>query len=92
MEPKVATGTYINVYYIDRGRCVYDIYVILNEPNDEPSVEEVQAIYDAVTNLLAEKDRKYKYVTTEELELAIGKLGLSCTSLGIQVMGVMPYV
>ena len=83
----VTTGYYVNVFSVNNAgitltgneRYLYDLYVILNEPNDPPTPEEVTAIgeaIDAIHHSLV-KDRAYE---------AVEKLNLNCTKFGFRIV------
>lgn len=49
MDTIVAVGTCINVF-----NDMFDVYITLNEPNDPPKPDEVDAVEKVVTELLDE--------------------------------------
>lgn len=75
-----ATGTYINEF-----DDWYDVYVILNEPNDEPKPNEVERISEVVKYHAAQV-----YASAEDLaktlELYLEQIGLNCLDFGFHVM------
>lgn len=75
-----ATGTYINEF--DEW---YDIYVILNEPNDDPNPNEVDRISEVVKYHAAQV-----YASAEDLkkalELYLEQIGLNCLDFGFRVV------
>lgn len=73
---KIATGTYINVY--DEKNLNYDIFVLLAEPNDTPSVEEVEKITNIVTRLSNKP--------SETIYAAIDAENFNCTRYGFEVV------
>ena len=77
----MTTGNYINVFNDD-----LDVFVILNEANDMPTTEEVDLIASTVKELLDKNEDDMEVYYKE-----INKLGLNCTSFGIQVIVVMNY-
>lgn len=80
-EVKVATGTYVNVY--GKG---FDVFVILNEPNDAPDVFDVEKIETVVTNVATSKkvDKdNFEEVLSERLDA----LELECLGFGFQILG-----
>lgn len=80
-EAKVATGAYVNVY--GKG---FDVFVILNEPNDAPDVFDVEKIETVVTNVATSKkvDKdSFEEVLSEKLEA----LELDCLMYGFQIIG-----
>ncbi len=77
----IAVGNYINVYSDDRNND-YDVFVILNESNDQPTPEEVgiierevKAIYDSFS-----PDKR------RETQEALDELDLNCLDYGCQVI------
>ena len=77
----VAVGNYINVFSDDRNND-YDVFIILNEPNDQPTPEEVdiierevKAIYDSFS-----PDKR------REAQEVLDELDLNCLDYGCQVI------
>jgi len=77
----IAIGNYINVFSDDRNND-YDVFVILNEPNDQPTPEEVdiigrevKAIYDSFS-----PDKR------REAQEVLDELDLNCLDYGCQVV------
>ena len=78
-----ATGFYINIY----GNGV-DVFVIINEANDEPTSKEVAKIeelveYAIVNNLPLSKNRAEFIQSTLDW---ISSSGLNCVEYGIQIL------
>lgn len=75
-----ATGTYINEF-----DDWYDVYVILNEPNDDPTRTEVDRISEVVKYHVAKE-----YTSVENLkralELYLSQIGLNCLDFGFQII------
>lgn len=75
-----ATGTYINEY-----DDWYDVFVILNEPNDAPSFDEVDQISEAIKYHVSQV-----YVSAESLkkalDLYLAQLNLNCLEYGYQII------
>lgn len=79
----VATGSYINLY-ADDGK--YDVFIILNEPNDAPTPEEVSIIQNKLDDLFKSNSAyimKRKVITRmAELELT----DINCLKYGYQLV------
>ena len=78
---EIAAGYYLNLFdhkqhSWDEGR---DIFIIFNEPNIEPTKEELDVLIE-----LVEKELE-KVPTGESLEDAILNSGLECVTFGIQI-------
>lgn len=72
---KMASGYYLNVY--GNGR---DVFVIFNEPNSEPSAEELTALA-----ALVEREIEKPH-TDAKLREIIEDTGLKCVEYGVQVI------
>jgi len=70
-------GSYINVYSIG-----VDVYVILNEPNDQPRSHEVGVISETIGKLLNDKTET---ITENKVYEALDKLELKCLKFGFSV-------
>ncbi len=75
VETTVGVGTYINVF--DNK---FDVYITLNEPNDPPEADEVDAVEKVVTELLNEG-------CTNEVNYysKLNSLDLNCMRYGFSV-------
>ena len=75
-----ATGAYINEF-----DDWYDVYVILNEPNDDPNPNEVDRISEVIKYHAAQV-----YASAEDLkkalELYLEPIGLNCLDFGFRVV------
>ena len=72
---RFASGFYINIYD-ELGK---DVFILLNEPNDEPTIDENDAIQHIV-------ERELKNgCSVERLQEAIEDSGLNCVAWGVQV-------
>jgi len=77
---EMATGHYLNVFSTNTER---DIFVIFNEPNPEPTLEEIDTIYRLVQTIcetVSEDDLPHKLV--EQIEGA----SLECVKFGVQII------
>ena len=78
-----ATGYYINVY----GNGV-DVFVIINEANDEPTTKEINQITEmveyAIENNLPLRKNREEFIQ-ETLDW-ISASGLNCVQYGIQIL------
>ena len=78
-----ATGYYINVY----GNGV-DVFVIINEANDEPTTKEINQITEmveyAIENNLPLRKNREEFIQ-ETLDW-ISESGLNCVQYGIQIL------
>lgn len=79
----VTSGTYINLYDEER-----DIFIILNESNEEPTAKELEGIQEIVEKIL--KDPETKDCENRDLEWrladAIENSGYNCAEFGGQVI------
>ena len=86
----VTTGYYINVLnpvYVDKyGKeiCLPDVYVVLNEPNDEPTPEEVTKIEEAISKI-------NPLAMSADGKKAIEDLNLNCTRFGFKFAKLIEY-
>lgn len=82
----VTTGYYINVFKVRGvddagiGHYFYDMYIILNEPNDLPTPEEVTKIEEAVDKMDS-SDAEIE----SKVSKVINDLGLNCTKYGFRI-------
>lgn len=79
----VATGNYVNVYDDS-----YDVFVILNEPNDPPGVDDVDVIEKVVNKVFLEhpEDYKSKGMISSRISEALDKLNFECMKYGYQIL------
>ncbi len=81
----ITAGYYINVFkpngvdLFGNEHYLYDLYVLLNEPNDEPTPEEVTAIGKAIDGIHHSLVKDQAYETIE-------KLNLNCTKFGFRIV------
>ena len=86
----VTTGYYINAFnpvYVDKyGKeiCLPDVYVVLNEPNDEPAPEEVTKIEEAISKI-------NPLAISADGKKAIEDLNLNCTRFGFKLAKLIEY-
>ena len=86
----VTTGYYINVFkpaYVDKYGteiCLPDVYVVLNEPNDEPTPEEVTKIEEAINKI-------NPLAISADGKKAIEDLNLNCTKFGFKFAKLIEY-
>lgn len=78
---EVATGHYLNVYDKNRKR---DIFVIFNEPNSAPTIEEVSILTELIERELENKRDR------EALREIIENTKLDCVQFGVQVIMMLP--
>lgn len=84
------TGYYINVFnpvYVDKYGteiCLPDVYVVLNEPNDEPTPEEVTKIEEAIIKI-------NPLAMSADGKKAIEDLNLNCTKFGFKFAKLIKY-
>lgn len=78
-----ATGYYLNVYGLD-----YDVFVIFNESNDIPTVEEISIIgaivEQAIDEGIIENDALGAF--RSKLVSRIEETNLNCVRMGVQVI------
>lgn len=85
MSSMITTGYYINAFkvgnieLIGADRYLYDIYIILKEPNDEPTPEEVSKIEEAI-------DKMDPSTVRTNAAKVIELLDLNCTKYGFEVI------
>ena len=72
---EIARGFYINIY----DEYEKDVFVLFNEVNDEPTIEECDVIHHII-----EKEIK-TVCTAERLQEVIEDISLNCTTFGVQV-------
>ena len=81
----ITTGHYINVFkpngvdLFGNEHYLYDLYVVLNEPNDEPTQEEVTKIEEAI-------DKMDPSTVRTNAAKVIELLDLNCTKYGFEVI------
>ena len=74
---KMASGYYLNVFDENAKR---DVFLIFNEPNSEPTAEELDVLHDLV-------ERELEHCPSgETLRDAIEESGLECVEFGVQVL------
>lgn len=78
-----ATGYYLNVY--GQG---YDIFIIFNEGNDEPTIEELSVICDLVEQAVTEgiPDADVLGSFRDKLMTRIESTELPCVEFGVQII------
>ena len=81
-----ATGFYINIYK----RGLRDVYIMINEPNDAPTCEEVGLIENIVTKLMNKFDESYIPVDIETqenlIDEALVNIDINCLTYGYSVI------
>lgn len=84
----VTTGNYINVTEENHDGNLMDVFVILNEPNDDPTIEETQIIIDITEEMI--KEYSYPDMLVDdfkhELSLALEDASVNCTAWGVQIL------
>lgn len=75
---EMATGYYLNLF--DGSYDGRDIFVLFNEPNPEPTKEELSTLSRLIEAKLQENPSR------KTLEAAIENSGLSCVAFGVQVL------
>ena len=90
MSSMITTGHYINAFrvgnieLIGADRYLYDIYIILKEPNDEPTPEEVTKIEEAINKI-------NPLAISADGKKAIEDLNLNCTKFGFKFAKLIEY-
>lgn len=79
-KPMLTAGYYINLWNIDGE---YDVFIILNEANDEPTVNEISMIEDAIRPVCEDNSVENK---KEKMQEILDDLGLNCLDFGCQVI------
>ena len=80
-RPKVASGTYINVFTEE-----YDVFVCLNEVNSAPSSNDVELISNLVYAYIVANGVEAAREYSEKLERMIESLDTQCVKFGVQVI------
>lgn len=86
----VTTGYYINVFkpngvdLFGNEHYLYDLYVVLNEPNDEPIPEEVTKIEEAISKI-------NPMAFAADVKGAIEALNLNCTRFGFRIDSLVEF-
>ena len=90
MSSMVTTGYYINVFkpngvdLFGNEHYLYDLYVVLNEPNDEPTPEEVTKIEEAIGGI-------DPMTFTADIKGRIEALNLNCTRFGFRIGSLIEF-
>lgn len=90
MSSMVTTGYYINVFkpngvdLFGNEHYLYDLYVVLNEPNDPPTPEEVTKIEEAISKI-------NPLAMSADGNKAIEDLNLNCTRFGFKIAKLIEY-
>lgn len=82
-KPMITTGTYINLWSLADG--TYDVFIMLNEANDKPTPDEVDAIGEAIRPVFEDdsiKNAKKKKAAQKILD----NLELNCLEFGGQIV------
>lgn len=80
------TGHYINVYLSDAiGKCLLDVFILLNEANSEPSYEENKAIQELVEDTILSLYPCSKDELVVVLWNLLNDSSFECLSYGVQV-------
>lgn len=84
---KVATGMYINVYdafnLCKGGR---DIFIVINEGNDDPTPEEVDQIQKIVEQVFSDPNFQTVKEEYREIDKRLDNSGLNCIQCGFQLL------
>lgn len=86
----VTTGYYINAFkpngvdLFGNEHYLYDLYVVLNEPNDEPTPEEVTKIEEAISEI-------NPMAFAADVKGAIEALNLNCTRFGFRIGSLIEF-
>ena len=81
---RVATGYYINLY-TDMRFLNYDVYINLNEPNDEPTPDEVDIIEKELRPILDDDDMDISE-KRDAAEKKLNSLDLNCLMYGAEIV------
>lgn len=81
-KPMITTGTYINLWSLADE--TYDVFVVLNEANDSPTPDEVDAIEEAIRPVFEDDSIKNAEKKTAAQEI-LDNLELDCLEFGGQV-------
>ena len=84
-NPNVAYGRYINIFFACDDFS-YDVFVIINEPNDEPDAEEVEKIKSIVHSVALSKKTMSSKTFKEAIKKALDKLDINTLRYGCQVL------
>ena len=84
-NPNVAYGRYINIFFACDDFS-YDVFVIINEPNDEPDVDEVETIKEVVHGIALSKKTMSAKAFKEAIVKALNELDINTLKYGCQVL------
>ena len=84
-NPNVAYGRYINIFFACDDFS-YDVFIIINEPNDEPDVKEVETIKSVVHSIALSKKVMSSNAFKKAIEKALNELDINTLKFGCQVL------
>lgn len=81
-KPMLTSGNYINLWDLDGN---YDVFIIFNEANDDPTSDEIEVIEDAIRPICEDNSNSIDD-KKEKIEEIMDYLDLNCLGYGCQVI------
>ena len=84
----ITTGNYVNVATANKDGKTMDVFVILNEPNDNPTDKDVEKIIEITKNAIHEYSYPEMLIADFKIELAeeLEDAPIGCTTWGVQIL------